>query len=255
MAVVHPHAHVSDGARLAAGVRVGPGVLIEEDVEVGEDTDLLPGTVLHSGSRVGARCRLGPYAVIGGTPMDRTFRGEPSLAVLEDEVVVREFATVHRATGDGRATRVGAGTLLMCYVHLGHNAIVGGRCVLTNAVQLGGHVEVGERAVLGGGAMVHQFARVGAYAMVGGKSAVGKDVLPYAMAEGSPVRHLRANRVGLERAGFDEDACRRIGDALRHLRRKEADAFAALAAAHQDVARMQAFIQASERGVARFMGS
>ena len=255
MTTVHPHAHVSAGARLANGVRIGPGAVVEDDVEIGADSELLPGCVLHAGSRIGARCRLGPHAVIGGAPMDRSFRGEPSLAIVEDGVVVREFATVHRATGEGRATRVGAGTLIMCYVHLGHNATVGAGCVLTNGVQLGGHVEVGERAVLGGGAMVHQFARVGAYAMVGGGSGVGKDILPYALAEGSPVRHLRANRVGLERAGFDGDARKRIGDALRHLRRKETDAFALLAAAHGDVAAMQAFIQSSQRGVARFAGA
>ena len=39
--------------------------------------------------------------------------GNPSLAVLEDGVVLRDFASVHRATGEGAETRVGAGTLVM----------------------------------------------------------------------------------------------------------------------------------------------
>ena len=248
------HARVADGARLAADVVVGFGVVIEDDVEVGVGTVLEPGTILKAGTRIGARCRVGPYAVIGGAPMDRNFHGEPSFAVLGDEVVVREFATIHRATGEGEATRVGDGTLVMCYVHIGHNGHVGRECVLTNNVQLGGHATIGERAVLGGGTLVHQFARVGAYAMVGGSSAVANDVLPYALAQGSPARHYRTNRVGLQRRGFDDDARRRLETALRHLRRKDDEAFAALADQHDDVAAIRAFIASSQRGVARFAG-
>lgn len=248
------HAHVADGARLAADVVVGPGVVVEDDVEVGPGTVLQAGAVLHAGTRIGARCRIGPYAVIGGTPMDRNFAGERSLVVLGEEVVVREFATINRATGTDAVTRVGDRSLVMCYVHVGHNAQVGRECVLTNGVQIGGHAEVGERAVLGGGTLIHQFARIGAYAMVGGDSAVNSDVLPYSLAHGSPARHYRANRVGLQRRGFDASSRQRIETALRHLRRRDDEAFAALADAHEDVAVLRAFIASSKRGVARFVG-
>lgn len=245
---------MAEGARLAPDVVVGFGVVVEADVEVGAGTVLEPGTVLHAGTRIGARCRVGPYAVIGGAPMDRNFHGEASFVVLGDDVVVREFATIHRATGAGAATRVGDGSLVMCYVHIGHNGHVGRECVLTNNVQLGGHAVIGERAVLGGGTLVHQFTRVGAYAMVGGSSAVANDVLPYALAQGSPARHYRTNRVGLERRGFDAAARKRLETALRHLRRKDEEAFAELADQYDDVASIRAFIASSERGVARFAG-
>lgn len=187
--------------------------------------------------------------------MDRNFRGEPSHARIGDDVQVREFATIHRATGAGEETVVGSGTLVMCYVHLGHNARVGPGCVLTNSVQLGGHVQIGERAVLGGGAMVHQFCRVGSYAMVGGASAVNRDVLPFAMAQGSPARHLRANRVGLERHGYGADRRTLVEDALRMLRNHDRAAFEALAGEHADIAAMRDFIASSERGIAKFAGS
>lgn len=254
MADVHPLAQVSPQAELAPDVRIEPGVVVEAGVTVGAGTALLAGTVLHEGARIGEGCRLGPFAVIGGPPMDRNFRGEPSFVEIGDGVTVREFATIHRATGEGKATTVGAQTLVMCYVHLGHNVQVGSGCVLTNLVQLGGHVHIGERAVLGGGVMVHQFARIGPYAMVGGGSSVSSDVLPYAMAQGTPARHFRTNRVGLQRLGMDSQARRRLESALRHLRRKESDLFDELADRHEEVAHIRAFIQTSERGVAGFAG-
>lgn len=248
-AVVHPD------ARLADGVVVEHGVVIEADVEVGAGTRLLVGSVLHTGARVGKNCRVGPYAVVGGTPMDNRFRGEPSTAVLEDDVVVREFATVHRATGEGEETRVGSGTLVMCYAHVSHNTRVGAGCVLTTAVQLGGHAQVGDHAVLGSAALVHQFGRVGAYAMLGAASAANTDVLPFSMARGDPVRHFRLNTVGLKRNGFDAERYRALERALRLLRRRDLDTLETMARDNEDALTLLTFVRTSQRGVARFVTS
>lgn len=254
MTTVHARAEVSPQARLADDVEVGPFVVIEGDVTVGPGTKLLPGTVLFDGARVGARCRLGPYATVAGRPEDRAFAGERSFAVLDDEVELRDFATVHRATGEGHETRIGTRSLLMSYAHVSHNGRVGPNVTLTNTVQLGGHAEVGAGAVLGAGAMMHQFTRIGRLAMVGGTAAVNRDVLPFAMAFGTPAVHYRTNRVGLERAGLADETCSDIQDALRCLRRRDRTEFDALAARSDVVAEMAAFIAESRRGIAAHGG-
>ena len=254
MTHIHASAVVAPGARLAGGVRVGPNVVIEDDVEVDSGSVLGPGTVLLAGARIGARCVLGPYAAIGGLPMDRDFRGEPTRAVLEDGVEVRDFATVHRATGEGNETRVGAGSVVMSYTHVSHNARVGRAVVLTTHVQLGGHAQVFDHAMLGAGAMVHQFARVGAYAMLGAAAGANVDVLPFTMARGNPARHYRLNRVGLLRHGIDGDRYDALERAVRALRRRDVAAFEALADASPDVDHVRTFRNASRRGVARFKG-
>lgn len=251
---VHPTAHVHPGARLAAGVVIGPGVVVEADVEVGEDSQVLAGSVLHDGSRIGARCRLGPYAVVAGLPMDSHFKGEPSRAVVEDDVTVREFVTIHRATGEGAETRVGAGTLLMSYAHVSHNTRVGRACVLTTVAQLGGHSEVGDHAVLGSSALIHQFGRVGAYAMVGGATAANMDVLPFTMARGDPVRHFRLNRVGLLRNGFEGERYHVLEQAVRAFRQHDRTRLDELAEISSDVRLLVEFAATTKRGVARFVG-
>jgi len=246
-------ADVHRDARLADDVIVGPGVVIEKGVVVGAGTRLSAGTVLHSGALIGERCKLGPYAVIGSEPMDRSFAGEPSLAVVADDVEIREFATVHRATGEGNRTTVGPGTLLMSYVHLGHNTQVGEKCVLTTGVQLGGHSVIGDRAVIGSNSLVHQFCRVGTLAMLGGASAANLDILPFAMARGNLARHYRVNGVGLRRHGIDDERYRQIERALRFVRRRDTPALEALAADNQDAALLLEFVTTSKRGVARFV--
>jgi UDP-N-acetylglucosamine acyltransferase len=243
---------VDPAARLADDVVVGPHVVVEGDVSVGEGTELTVGTVLLDGTRVGARCRLGPYAVIGGRPMDDHFAGEDSTVVLEDEVEVRDFSTVHRATGPSARTRIGRGALVMSYVHVSHNGDVGRGAVLTNLTHLGGHVEIGEFAVLGGSVKVHQFARVGAYAMVGVTSYVNRDVLPFSLAQGDTVRHFRLNAVALERHGIDGERRAALERAVRAFRRRDEATLTDLAGVWPDVARMVAFRASSRRGLARF---
>lgn len=250
---VHPSAVVSPRAKLAPGVRVGPFVVIEEDVEVGDASELLVGTVLHAGSRVGAGCRLGPHAVVGGVPMDTRFRGERSYAVLEDGVQLREFTTVHRATGEEAETRVGARTLVMSYAHVSHNGRVGREVVLTTGVQLGGHAHVGDYATLGSYALVHQFCRIGAYAMFGAGSGTNQDVLPFTMARGNPARHYRLNKVGLERRGVTGERYQGLERALRALRRRDRQALDELAEASEDARLLRDFVASSGRGVARFV--
>ena len=251
--MIHPSASIHDDARLAEDVQIGSNAVVEEDVVVGAGTVIGAGTILHAGSRVGANCRLGPYAVLAGTPLDTSFAGERSFAVLEDDVHLREFATVHRATGEAAETRVGAGSLVMCYVHISHNCKVGRGVVLTTSTQMGGHCEVGDYAFVGSTTLLHQFCRVGAYAMYGAGSATNQDILPFATARGNPARHLRLNKVGLERRGITGERYQHIERALRALRRKDDALLNELAAQSEDVKGMLEFIQDSKRGICKFV--
>ncbi|TVR85087.1 MAG: acyl-ACP--UDP-N-acetylglucosamine O-acyltransferase [Trueperaceae bacterium] len=252
---VHPRADVDPSAELGEGVTVEAGAVVEAGVRIGPRSVVRVGTVLHAGTQVGADARLGPYAVVGGEPMDARYRGEPTRVVLADGVVLREFVSVHRSTGEATQTSIGTDTLVMSGAHVSHNCVVGARCVLTTLVQLGGHAEVGDDAVLGANAMVHQFCRVGRGAMLGAASGTNQDVLPFLMARGSPARHFRLNRVGLLRRETPAETYAALEAAVRALRRRDTERFADLAREHPAVAELQGFVASSRRGVARFQGA
>lgn len=252
-AVVHPSAVIDPRAELDPGVVVGPFAVVEAGVTIGAGSVLRTGTVLLPGTRVGPGAALGPYAVIGGTPMDARFGGEPTGVDIGAGADLREHVTVHRATGEGERTHIGAGALLMTGTHVSHNGFVGEGAVLTNLVQLGGHVEVGDDVVIGAGSMLHQWVRVGRGAMLGAVSGFNRDVLPFAMARGNPARHYRLNAVGLRRRGVGGDRYRALESALRAIRRRDADALAELADRWPEVAEMRDFMAASRRGLLRFV--
>jgi UDP-N-acetylglucosamine acyltransferase len=251
--MIHPTAIIHPDAQIAENVTIHPFVVIEADVVVGEGTELGAGTVLLSGSRLGRQCRLSPHVVIGGTPMDTKFKGERSFAVVEDKVELREFVTVHRATGEGAETRVGEGSLVMCSVHISHNVMVGKECTLTTNVQLGGHCQLGNYVVVGSSSVTHQYCRIGDYAMFGAASGANQDILPFSMARGNTAQHYRLNKVGLERRGITGERYKLIEKAIRAFRRKEWGLLEELALQSGDVKMMLEFKNNSKRGLCPFV--
>ncbi|MFN2449041.1 MAG: acyl-[acyl-carrier-protein]--UDP-N-acetylglucosamine O-acyltransferase, partial [Candidatus Baltobacteraceae bacterium] len=98
--------------------------------------------------------------------------GERAFTRIGARTVVREYVSIQRATGAGEVTSVGADCLLLAYVHIAHNCVVGDNVTMSNLAQLAGHCLISDHAVLSGMAGVVQFTRVGRYAFVGGDSKV-----------------------------------------------------------------------------------
>jgi UDP-N-acetylglucosamine acyltransferase len=215
---IHPTAIVAADARLGAGVEVAPFAVVESKVEIGPGCRIGAHVVVHSGVRLGARNELHAHAVIGGPPQDLSFRQAGTALVIGNDNVLREGVTVHRASRPEAPTRIGSHCFLMAYAHVAHDCQIGDHVVLTNNVCIGGHVEIGDHAMLGGAAGVHQFVRIGAQTMIAAHTLITKDVLPYTLAGGEPVRHYRLNTVGLRRRGITSARYRALEDAFRALR-------------------------------------
>ena len=159
----------------------------------------------HAGARLGAGVRVFHGAALGGEPQDLKFGGERTELFIGDKTVIREFVTVSRGTNATKMTTIGSNCLLMAYAHVAHDCVIGDNVILVNSVNLAGHVEVEDYAILGGVLPVHQFVRIGRHCMVGGGLRVPKDVPPYILAGGQPLRYFGLNAVGLRRRGFSTE--------------------------------------------------
>ncbi|MCA1634369.1 MAG: acyl-ACP--UDP-N-acetylglucosamine O-acyltransferase, partial [Acidobacteria bacterium] len=203
---IHPTAVVSPRAELGGGVRVGPCAVIEEDVTIGEGCEIGAHAVIKKFTTLGARNRVFEHATLGGEPQDVKFRGERSPLIVGDDNLIREGATLHRASGEGCATRVGSRNFLMIGVHVAHNCEVGDDNIFSNGAALAGHVRVEDHVFLASNVGAHQFVRFGRFAMVGGKSKIVQDVLPFLVTDGNPARVRGLNSVGLRRGGFTAES-------------------------------------------------
>ncbi len=202
MATIHPSAVVSQSAELADDVTVEPHAVIDGDVKIGAGCQIGSSVRIHDGTRLGAGVRVFHCAALGGEPQDLKFGGERTELFIGDNTVIREFVTVSRGTNATKRTVIGKNCLLMAYAHVAHDCVIGDNVILVNSVNLAGHVEIEDFAILSGVLPVHQFVHIGRHCMVGGGLRVPKDVPPYILAGGQPLRYFGLNAVGLRRRGF-----------------------------------------------------
>lgn len=252
---IHPTAIVSPRAEIAADVRVAPYAVIEDDVVIGAGCEIAAHAVVKRFTTLGRGNRVYEHAVLGGEPQDVKFRQEPSRLIIGDDNLIREYATLHRASGEGEATTIGSRNFLMIGVHIAHNCVVGDDNIFANGVALAGHITVEDHVFLSNNVGCHQFVRLGRYAMVGGKSKIVQDVLPFFLTDGNPPRVRGLNSVGLRRAGFTHESRRALKAAYQILFRSALPLTEALDEMAQledaNVNHLLNFIRNSPRGFTR----
>ena len=256
--MIHPSAIIHPDARLAADVEVGPWTLIGPDVEIGAGSVIASHVVIKGPTRIGKHNRIFQFSSIGEDTPDLKYKGEPTRLVIGDHNVIREGVTIHRGTVQDRSeTTIGDHNLLMAYVHIGHDSIIGHHCILVNNAALAGHVHIGDWAILSGFTLVHQFCKIGAHSFSGMGTAIGKDVPAYIMVNGSPAEAKNINVEGLRRRGFSKDDIAVLTKAYKTIYRRGLTLEEALAELDTQVSECPALqllidsLKSSERGIVR----
>lgn len=251
-AIVHPD------AQLAEDVSVGPFSIIGAGVEVGAGTRIESHVVLKGPTKIGKCNHIYQFSTVGEDTPDLKYKGERTTLTIGDHNVIREGVTIHRGTVQDRGdTYIGNHNLLMAYVHIGHDSVIGDHCILVNNSALAGHVIIGDWAILSGYTLVHQFCRIGAHSFSGMGSAIGKDIPAFTMVTGAPAAARSINVEGLKRRGFSKEDIAALMSAYKTVYRKGLttdEAVAALAAAAADNIHVRTFVESltsSSRGIVR----
>ncbi len=251
LAYVHPESDIAENVAIEPFVTIDKDVVIGEGSRIGSNATILPGT------RIGKNCKIFPGSVIGGIPQDLKFRGEYSTVEIGDNTTIREFVTVNRGTAVKGKTIVGSNCLLMAYVHVAHDCVVGNNVILVNNSQLAGEVVVDDYAILSGMVAVHQFVHIGSHVMIAGGSLVRKDVPPFIKAGREPLSYVGINSIGLRRRNYSNEKIREIQDIYRYIYLKglntsqAAEIIEAEMPASPERDEILLFIKDSKRGIIR----
>lgn len=232
---IHPTAMVAPNALIGQGVSIGAYSVIGKNVQIGDGTRIDSNVVIESNVSIGKECLILSGAVLGGEPQDKKFHGEDTFVRIGEGNIIREYVTIHRASGDGEATVLGDNNMLMAYCHVGHNCKLGDNITMANYVGVSGHVLIEDKVVFGGFVGVHQKVRIGQLAMVGGMSKVVQDVPPFAIVDGRPTRVCDLNVIGLRRNGVSPKVRADIRLAYKLLYRSNLNVTQALEAIERDI--------------------
>jgi len=250
-------ANIHPGAKIGKGTVVEPFATIASDVVIGDNCWIGANAVIMDGARIGNGVRIFPGAVISAIPQDLKFQGEQTTVEIGDNSTIREFVTINRGTSDRNTTRIGENCLVMAYVHVAHDCLVGNHCILANNATLAGHVVIEDYAILEGFVAVQQFIRIGEHSFIAGTSKVRKDVPPYVRAAREPLAYSGINSVGLRRRGFSEDNIGMIEHTYRIIYIQNQNTSKALDAVKEEIPeneyrdKILNFISDSDKGVIR----
>lgn len=200
--LIHPTAIIDPSATIGANVQIGPYCIVGRNVTIGDGTVMHAHAIIEPFTRVGKNCEVFSGAILGGRPQDIKYHGEETYVEIGDNNVIREFVTIHRATGEGCVTHVGSNNMIMAYVHIGHNCNIGSYITLASYAGISGHVEIEDYVNVGGHTGIHQGCRIGTLAMLGGYSRIHTNILPYMLVSGIPEKEIDINKIGLRRAGI-----------------------------------------------------
>ena len=256
--MIHEQAIIDPSAKLADDVQVGLWSLIGPEVEIGPGCIIESHVVIKGPTRIGSGNHIYQFSTIGEATPDLKYRDEPTRLLIGDNNVIRENVTIHRGTVQDRSeTTIGDGNLLMAYVHVGHDSVIGNHTILVNNTALAGHVHIGDWAILSGYTLVHQFCKIGAHSFSGMGTAIGKDVPAYVTVSGSPAEAKTINIEGLRRRGFSSEAISQLRRAFKIVYRQGLTldlALQRLESMLRETPEVQVLIdsiRASERGIVR----
>jgi UDP-N-acetylglucosamine acyltransferase len=256
--LIDPRAIIDPSARLADDVEVGPWTLIGPDVEIGAGTVIASHVVLKGPTQIGVNNKILQFSSVGEDTPDMKYKGERTRLVIGDNNIIREGVTIHRGTVQDRSeTTIGNDNLLMAYVHIGHDSVIGNHTIFVNNASVAGHVWVGDWAILAGYTLVHQFCHIGAHSFSGYGSHISKDVPAYVTVAGQPAQAKTVNVEGLKRRGFSREAIAAIRRAYKIIYRQGLTAQEALAQLremsqeHPELGLLIESLESSSRGIIR----
>ena len=204
-------------AKIGENVTISNFTTIYEDVVIGDGTWIGPNVTIFPGARIGRNCKIFPGSVIAAIPQDLKFAGEYTTVEIGDDNVIRECCTINRGTAASGKTVIGNGNLLMAYVHVAHDCVVGDHCVLANNATLAGHIILGDWVILGGKTACLQFIHIGSHVITQGGALIDKDIPPFVKAARYPIQYCGVNTLGLQRRGFSRESINVISDIYRYI--------------------------------------
>jgi len=255
--VIHSTAIIHPSAKLGKNVSVGAFCLIGADVSIGDNTVLESHVVVKGKTSMGKGNHIYQFASVGEDCQDKKYAGELTELIMGDNNIIRESVTIHRGTvQDKGITKIGSNNLLMCFVHVAHDCVIGDNSILATSAILAGHVHIGDWVIMGGATASHQFCRIGDHSFIGGGAIILADVPPFVML-GNDSTPRGINAEGLKRRGFDNHTILQIKRAYKVLYRqgnRAQEAVKQLLAMPGNMPEIQLladFVGNSSRGIAR----
>lgn len=173
--------HISDSAVIGAHVVIQPGVFIGNNVVIGDHTVLHANVTIYDNCEIGSHVKIHANTTIGSDAFYYKKRPEgfdqllsSGIVKIEDHVDIGANCSIDR--GVSAITHIQKGTKIDNQVQIGHDTIIGEKCLIASHVGIAGCVTVGNEVTIWGQVGVTSGITIGDKVVISAKSGVSKSL-------------------------------------------------------------------------------
>ncbi|MEW2922030.1 UDP-3-O-(3-hydroxymyristoyl)glucosamine N-acyltransferase [Muricauda sp. ANG21] len=189
-------ASISDTAEIGKGTIIQPNVFIGNHVKIGENCVIHPNVTIYDNCIIGNHVTIHAGTVLGADAFyyknrpegfDKLLSG--GRVVIEDNVDIGASCTIDRGvTGD---TTIKEGSKLDNQIQVGHDTVIGKKCLIASHVGIAGCVVVEDEVTMWGQVGITSGATIGTKAVILAQSGVAKSLEGHTTYFGSPAEEAR----------------------------------------------------------------
>ncbi len=187
---------VANSAKIGKNTIVQPNVFIGNNVVIGTDCIIHPNVVIYDGTTIGNNVTIHAGTTIGADAF--YYKNRPSgydklisggTVLIEDNVDLGALCTIDR--GVTGATTIKKGTKIDNQVQIGHDTIIGEKCLIASQTGIAGCVVIEDEVTIWGQVGTTSGICIGKKAIVLGQSGVTKSIEGGKTYFGTPISESR----------------------------------------------------------------
>lgn len=187
---------------IASSATIGKNTIVQPNVFIGNNVSIGEGSLIHSNVSIYDNCIIGDNVIIhAGSVLgsdafyykNRTEGFDKLIScgrvVLEDDVEIGSLCTIDKGvTGD---TTIKKGTKLDNQVHVGHDTVIGEKCLIASQTGISGCVVIEDEVTIWGQVGTNSGITIGKKAIIMGQTGVTKSVEGGKSYFGTPIEESR----------------------------------------------------------------
>ncbi len=193
---VASNAMISASAVLGKNTIIQPNVFIGNNVVIGDNTIIHPNVSIYDNAVIGDNVIIHSGTVLGAAAFYYKNRPEGfdqllsgGRVVIKNDVHIGALCTIDNGvTGD---TTIGAGTKIDNQVHVGHDTVIGKKCLIASQTGIAGCVVIEDEVTLWGQVGTNSGITIGSKAVVLGQTGVTKSIQGGKTYFGTPIGESR----------------------------------------------------------------
>jgi len=165
-------------------VKIGNNCIIHSNVSIYDNTVIGNNVIIHAGTVIGSDAF---YYKNRPEKFDKLLSG--GNVVIEDNVDIGALCSIDKGVSD--STRIGEGTKLDNQVHIGHDTVLGIRCLVASQVGISGCVVIEDFVTIWGQVGITSGIVIGEKAIISAQSGVSKSLAGHKSYFGTPADDFR----------------------------------------------------------------